>query len=775
MIGSTKSPINFPRQKIPTSKKTEDWYRDCVDSAESLIAWDRGFGMSKKAMQVCEDLYNNIFDTKELDRVFNPMGLRADTFPAAINNFPITIPKIDLLLGEEYKRRFDWSVRSMNDDAVSMAQKDIADLTLQLVEEMIASEYSEEQMQSRIEEFGKYVDYEYKDIFERMATHILKYLERQQNLKFERNGGFKNMLVKGGELYRIDDIGGEPSVKKVDPRNLYSLRNPNSYDIEDHDLLMEVTYEPIGQVIDEFYDYLTPKQIDRLEKFATGTLTDNTVLNNRSMNPTLVVGGPDNPFLDPNENYDFYAPFDEQGNIRVERVRWRGRRKMQVLTYFDPDTGIESEDLVSEYYKPDKDLGEKTRELWINEAYEATKLGKDILIKYGPREIQMRHLDNASKCHLGYVGTYVPQSLMERMRPYQYLYNVLMYRLQLIFARYQGPIMNFDVAAIPDGWEMDKWMYYAQILGFGFTNSFNEGTKGASTGKLVNTQGNTNTGVLNPNYGNYIQQLVLMLQYIEEQVGQIAGVTRQREGQISNRETVGGVERSVTQSSHITEPWFALHDDIQRRVYSVLLDTAIQSWKDKSKKLSYVLDDLSRKFMEVNGQDLVAAEFDIFITNSSEDSEIRSILKQLAHANVQNGGSMKLIIDVLRSDSIAAISKEIEYDQKQRIQREQKSQQEQIQAQREIAQAQIDNENTQKELDRRVDYAKIEADLIKAEMNQPEGSDNTLEKLKIQIQDLKNKMEYDFKHKELAEEIRHNKESEDIDRLKIKKTNTVKK
>jgi hypothetical protein len=37
------------------------------------------------------------------------------------------------------------------------------------------------------------------------------------------------------------------------------------------------------------------------------------------------------------------------------------------------------------------------------------------------------------------------------------------------------------------------------------------------------------------------------------EMGEVMGITPQREGQVSNRETVGGVERSVLQSSHITE------------------------------------------------------------------------------------------------------------------------------------------------------------------------------------------------------------------------------
>jgi hypothetical protein len=97
-------------------------------------------------------------------------------------------------------------------------------------------------------------------------------------------------------------------------------------------------------------------------------------------------------------------PYDIYGNARVIRTRWRGRRKIGRLTYFD-ENGDEQKDFVPEDYKINKDLGESVEWLWINEAYEGTLITDDIYIKMQPREIQMRHFDNVSKCFLGYVGT----------------------------------------------------------------------------------------------------------------------------------------------------------------------------------------------------------------------------------------------------------------------------------------------------------------------------------------------------------------------------------
>ena len=77
------------------------------------------------------------------------------------------------------------------------------------------------------------------------------------------------------------------------------------------------------------------------------------------------------------------------------------RRKVGTLTYFD-ENGVEQQKLVSEYYKPNKELGETVNWFWINEACEGTRLGDDIYVKTRVKPVQMRHFDNPSMCFLGY-------------------------------------------------------------------------------------------------------------------------------------------------------------------------------------------------------------------------------------------------------------------------------------------------------------------------------------------------------------------------------------
>lgn len=75
------------------------------------------------------------------------------------------------------------------------------------------------------------------------------------------------------------------------------------------------------------------------------------------------------------------------------------------------------------------------------------------------------------------------------------------------------------------------------------------------------------------------------------EMSEVAGITKQREGQIANRETVGGVERATLQSSHITEYLFLIHDDVKKRALEAFLETAKIALKGRSKKFQYLLSD----------------------------------------------------------------------------------------------------------------------------------------------------------------------------------------
>ena len=360
---------------------------------------------------------------------------------------------------------------------------------------------------------------------------------------------------------------------------------------------------------------------------------------------------------------------------------------------------------------------------------------------------------------------------MDRMKPYQYLYNVFMYRTELAFAKSKGKISVLDTSRIPDGWDMDKWMYYAEILGWAIEDPFKEGNKGSATGKLAG-QMNQNSKVLDLEMGSYIQQHVMMLDFIKRELGEIAGVTQQRQGQIDNRETVGGVERAVTQSSHITEKWFMMHDNTKLRVLETLLETAKYAWRNKShEKLQYISDEMASIITEIDGQQFNEADYGIMISNSSTDAELINTMKQLAQAGLQNDKiNFSGLMDIYLSDSMSSIRRKIETYEEETIQRQQQQFEQAEQTKQQAIAAESESKQADRENDMQKTLVGAETDITVAQISADSNGDSgeaaraTIEKLKKDWEEMNKK--YALEGNKLAETTRHNKATEAIDKKK---------
>ena len=119
-----KNTKSFPAQKLPMSKKTQAWKEACVDYV--VGAGDSGFGGNGRSrsdeMQTYYDLYNSIYNEKDLKYVTNPFK-QDDGFPAMAQDYNIIKPYVDQLLGEETKRPFNFHPQRTSDIAASELQE----------------------------------------------------------------------------------------------------------------------------------------------------------------------------------------------------------------------------------------------------------------------------------------------------------------------------------------------------------------------------------------------------------------------------------------------------------------------------------------------------------------------------------------------------------------------------------------------------------------------------------------------------------------------------
>jgi hypothetical protein len=386
---------------------------------------------------------------------------------------------------------------------------------------------------------------------------------------------------------------------------------------------------------------------------------------------------------------------------------WKSRRRIKKVKSYDPETGEEIYDFYPESYIIDEDAGEEETIYYINEAWEGTKIGEEIFINMRPRVVQYNRLSNPSRCHFGIVGSIYnlndsrPFSMVDMMKPYNYLYDVIHDRLNKIMAKNWGKMITLDLAKVPKGWDIDKWMYYAKHNSVAVVDSFKEGNIGAATGKLAGALNNASSGVIDAELGNLIVQYTNLLEFIKMEMSEVAGISKQREGQISNRETVGGVERATLQSSHITEWLFITHEDVKKRALEAFLETAKIALKGKKEKFQYILSDGSMRVMDIDGDEFAEADYGLIVDNSNGTQELNQKLEALAQAALQNQlVSFSTVMKLYSSASLIEKQRLVEKDEKAIQERNAQVQQEQLQTQQQIAemqQAQQEAELQQKE------------------------------------------------------------------------------
>lgn len=692
----------FPRQKLPLSKKGKKWQEDCVNYiiGEGNVTSGGNSTSYYGELQTYYNLYNSIFDEKDFKSITNPFKVE-DGFPATPHDFNIIRPKVDLLIGEETKRPLNFRVIRTSQDATSEMQEKEKQMILQYIEAAITAKMSpeeaqqfQEQLQSGEimppEQIAKYMDKDYKDIVENTAYHSLTYLREKLDLDNEFIKGWKDGLISGREIYYVGVLNAEPYAERVNPICFSYDKSPDLDFIEDGSWCCRKMRMPITEVYDRYYDKLEEKDLDRLEEMIGSTPGRN--LGDRSpVDMGIQLRIYDNPI------------FEGSGKslVNVWHCCWKSFKKIFYVTTTD-DAGQPQINIVDETYQP---VGNEVsvEPDWIIEVWEGYRAGSDLYFGIQPIEYQHVSIDNPNSQKLPYCGAIYsntnskPRSLVSILKPLQYMYIVLWYRLELAIARDKGKVVNMDITQIPKSMNISpaKWMHYLSSVGVNFINPYEEGWNipGREGGKPA--QFNQITA-LDLTMSNVIAEYIQLMDKIEELAGTISGITQQREGAVSTSEMVGNVERSVVQSSHITEPLFWVHNQCKRRVLNMLLNTAKGAWEETGKqKLQYIFDNGERAFLDITPK-FYYEDMDVFVSDTSKDLENIQKLQQLIQPAMQNGASLLEAAEILTNDNFNIIKQKLKDMQTRQEQIQQQQQEAEAQQQQQLQQMQ--NEAKQQEL-----------------------------------------------------------------------------
>lgn len=741
--------INLPPQQLPFSKKNKAWRKRHLDWADSKTFFN--YSPVRKSVihkKINYDLLNGKLHMSDMEVVLNPEGIKAEFIPDRIQHYPIMNSKLNVLRGEEAKRVFDYRVVITNPNAISEIENNKKDELFQRLQTLVAdTSKSEEEFNQELEKMNYYYTYEWQDLREIRSNALLNHYVKEYNIPLLFNNGFMDAMAIGEEIYQCDIVGGEPIIERVNPLKIRVFKSGYSNKIEDADIIIIEDYWSPGKVIDTYYDVLSKKDMEYIESIpdhvsqASIDSMDNIderfgFVNNNMVGEEMSSNGfyfdPFNLFSDSISNS--LLPYDLAGNLRVLRMYWKSRRKIKKVKSYDLETGEEIYNFYPETYIINEDLGEEEQIFYVNEAWEGTKIGTDIYVNMRPRVIQYNRLSNPSKCHFGIIGSIYnlnesrPFSLVDMMKQYNYLYDAIHDRLNKLMAKNWGKILRLDLARVPKGWDIEKWIYYAKANGLAVEDSFKEGNIGAATGKLAGALNNASSGVIDAEFGNSIQQQINLLEFIKLEMSEVAGITRQREGQVSNRETVGGVERATLQSSHITEWLFVIHDDVKKRALECFLETAKIAFKGRSKKFSYILSDGSERIADIDGDEFAEADYGLVVDNSRGAQELDQKLDMLAQAALQNQTlSFSTIMKLYNSSSLAEKQRLVERDEQLIQERISQSQQQQLEAQQQIAQMESQQRQAELQQKEQANIRDNETKILIAQMQKEDKNDGIKE------------------------------------------------
>lgn len=772
MAKNTVNPYgnSMPPQKLSIGSKDEDWKKACIDAIISMgVATYYNSRTTRYNKQVNYNLVNSVFNEEDFLYITDPWGLGnnyGDT-PAKMEDYNIIRNVIEFLKGDDLRRPFSFSAVAVNGEAVSVKQEYKAKLLKEALAQFIQAEEAKYGLtQPPTDEQGNpvqpktpkqienYLTYEYKDIVEKQSNDILNYLYKKEDILQKFVEGWEHGLIAGEEIYHVGISYNEPILRVVNPLYFDYDKNPDVKTIEDAQWCREERFMTKGEILDEYREYLTNEDLERLDMDETGlstTISKWDALPGFSYDSAIT-------------NQQSFANSRRSAYVNVNVCCWKTWKKIGFFTYIDPETNQERKIIVDEKFKVPNEFILQAIEYtleweWINEVWSGVRIGNDIYINIGPIDNQCRTINNPSLCKMPYVGRIynstnsVSVSIVDLLKKYQFIYNTMWYRLELEVAKAQGKKMVIDMAQIPEskGISLDKWIYYFTNTGVAFINSLEEGKAGDPNSVSKFNQFTSIDMTISQSIGQYIN----IINKIEEAVEKVSGVSRQRLGDTMTSESATGVQNAVVQSSIITEFMYFQHNKVKERVLNQLVEAAKIAYQN-NKAISYITDDMQRVFFEVDSDRLNNSDIGIFVSNSTKDMEVKQKIEGLLQAALQNDKILMTdIVKVFKSNSIAELENEVtkaDINMQQRANAQQQAEAEAQQREFEHETQLHLDEREDKALDRenKVAVAQIQA-LGFASKSTPESTDNSAE-LAIQLNEVlvkreesekKIKLEYD--------------------------------
>jgi hypothetical protein len=498
-------------------------------------------------------------------------------------------------------------------------------------------------------EIEEYMSKKYRSPLETQAQKLSDYLSKKLNVKYVTDEGFKNLMATCLDVFHVGVRNGEPFVQICNPFGLRIRSSAESMFVQDSE---SVTYENYITLSDLYVQHgadLKEKDYKDLESLLyNGDMSHKDRVSRHLIDSKLVaeLKGNESKYFgdDPidistrmgqERIKDLYGTLDSQiANTHVIRqlhATWISARKIKRILRRDKKTGKEDIFYTAENYTFDKRFDDEEKVVWAPEVQQCTKLGygSPIYIKKGPLPWQYESRRNPFSCKLPYIGVIynkmqgnvVPVSPIDRGKPWQYMFNWQMAKIEEKQATDRGKIAVMFYNAIPKGMSFNRWMTLQRYAKTMFLDTNQEGVNPSDMQAIKSLDlGNA------ADLANDIQ----ILEFVKNQVAYAMCYNPSRLGQISPYTAVTNNQQNIIQSSNQTEDLYATHNLVVEQVMSALVRAARIAYKDNPIKTSFLMDDMSMAELELDSEMLDMSESGVFIANSSEESDRLNTVKSMS-------------------------------------------------------------------------------------------------------------------------------------------------
>ena len=785
---------DFPRQRVSNAEKNKpEWYAGCCDW---IIAQGQNIrnssDLEKKYRVLKGDIPSEFY--KKILNPYNATNEKYTRFPATMRNYDIMKGVIRRYVSEYIKNPHDFIVGANNPEVVLARNSKLRQELAFIVQEQIAAKIQESytnwvnqgndpqqfnpQEQFNIEEFIADFNEKYIDDISAQGQEILNVIRDITEDKLIYSRAYFEW-VTFGECYTYTDVIGEKIIKRVvSLRDAFPVPNDNMF-AEDYDMFAERRKLTYQQIIDEFDEYLT--DVDR--KF----LEDYYALNGHQTTPldfaTYERFYPDICSRFNKEDRAFFSK--EPSMIRdlnsnlydVWHVVWRGEIRRCIVTYQN-QAGFISTRMEEDDYELNFDIGDISMEyIYVPQVYESTRIG---CRQYAIYPYKARAIAYNRNGKLPYNGMnelfpgFGKFSILDIVTPFQVFYNIVAYHREMVLAKNKLNVLMIAKSLL--GRVPEDTIY--KMIADGVLYIDDSEDQGMLRAQQVR--------FLQNNIGDYLTQLTNLLADIENTAKMQVDMTPQRYGDIANSAGKGTTQEAIVRGSMGSVIIEYMMDLMRERDYARDMDYSKFAWID-GLDTSYRDDENNLKYVSVDIDKHIYADYVIKAKNSIKEQEKLDQLKQFAFSAAQNG-DLTAAVAAIQGDNVAAIVKLINKfnDEKTAHENELKQldqQLEQMKQEFELQKIQMKGEEDRKtkllegEIDKQIELIRADANMVSypgnvSDTEKQEGIDR-LEAQRNAIQQDKNsierqKMAIDFFN---AERDRQVKEKDIDTKLKIAKEN----